>query len=68
MTIDLRRHHAERLRAKRRAYLSMPKTSTARTIGMLLHTSTLCSCWMCGNPRKHFGKATIQERRMETSA
>jgi len=23
----------------------------------------VCSCWMCGNPRKWFGDLTIQERR-----
>ncbi len=22
-----------------------------------------CSCYMCGNPRKHFGELTVQERR-----
>jgi hypothetical protein len=22
-----------------------------------------CSCWACGNPRRWFGKLTIQERR-----
>lgn len=24
-------------------------------------TGQPCSCWMCGNPRKHFSKLTIQE-------
>jgi hypothetical protein len=24
----------------------------------------LCSCWMCGNPRKHFGRCTKQEEIM----
>lgn len=24
-------------------------------------TRTPCSCWMCGNPRKHFGERTRQE-------
>jgi len=23
----------------------------------------ICSCAMCGNPRKYFGKKTIQERK-----
>jgi hypothetical protein len=22
-----------------------------------------CSCWVCGNPRKHFNELTIQEKR-----
>jgi hypothetical protein len=25
-----------------------------------------CSCWMCGNPRKYSGEATIQERKAST--
>jgi len=24
-----------------------------------------CSCWMCGSPRKHFKKKTIQELKAE---
>lgn len=24
-----------------------------------------CSCWMCGNPRKHFKQKTIQEQALE---
>lgn len=24
---------------------------------------TCCSCWMCGNPRRHLGELTMQERR-----
>ena len=26
-------------------------------------TPTACSCWMCGNPRKHLNEITIQEQR-----
>ena len=28
----------------------------------LLATRKPCSCWMCGNPRRHFGTKTRQER------
>ena len=28
----------------------------------LLQDRQPCSCWMCGNPRRHFGKKTLQER------
>jgi hypothetical protein len=28
-------------------------------------TGTLCSCYMCGNPRKWFGQKTFQEKRYE---
>jgi len=27
------------------------------------NTGTSCSCWSCGNPRKHFGEPTKQEKR-----
>ena len=27
------------------------------------HQRTLCSCWMCGNPRTHHDELTIQEHR-----
>lgn len=26
-------------------------------------TPTTCSCWMCGNPRKHLDDLTLQEQR-----
>lgn len=30
-------------------------------VGKLLSTRVPCSCWMCGNPRKHFSDLTKQE-------
>ena len=27
--------------------------------------NTVCSCWMCGNPRKYFGEVTRQEKMAE---
>jgi hypothetical protein len=32
--------------------------------GHLAKNNTVCSCWMCGNPRKFFGKVTRQEEQM----
>ena len=32
-----------------------------RVAQRLLYTRTLCSCSMCGNPRRHFGEKTRQE-------
>ena len=26
-------------------------------------TPAACSCWMCGNPRKHLNEITLQEQR-----
>lgn len=28
----------------------------------------MCSCWMCGNPRKHFKTATLQETKANAAA
>jgi len=38
-------------------------TLTPRTVGLVATTPQPCSCPMCGNPRRHFGKPTMQERR-----
>jgi hypothetical protein len=27
-----------------------------------------CSCWMCGNQRRHFGQLPIQEKRIHMAA
>ena len=60
-TTSYRRHHRERIKHKRKEYLT------------LIHSKgyehpTRCSCWMCGNPRKHGEslkeKLTIQEKKM----
>lgn len=49
------RFHSERIAAKRKNY---------RGRGHVVRdTPAVCSCWMCGNPRRHFGEQTIQERR-----
>ena len=38
---------------------------TPRTVGKKAHSPKMCSCWMCGNPRKYFNEMTIQEKRNE---
>lgn len=57
-----RRHQDQRLKDRRLRYWSVGN-KTERTLGMLLHSPALCSCWMCGNPRKFFGQRTIKEER-----
>lgn len=53
------RFHSERIAAKRKKY---------RGHGHVVRdTPAACSCWMCGNPRRHFGERTIQERRAMSS-
>lgn len=37
------------------------KEPTERQVGRLAHSPELCSCYMCGNPRKHFKQKTLQE-------
>lgn len=60
-----RRHHYERMkrRASRvfAAWIGHHDTPDAR--GRFARTRKPCSCYMCGNPRKHFDEPTVQERR-----
>jgi hypothetical protein len=57
-------------RAKRRAYR---KARAIFSLGPLAHEYAIhnyrdrcpCSCSACGNPRRHFGERTMQERRAE---
>jgi len=34
-------------------------------IGIKAHTPAICSCHMCGNPRKYWKQSTLQERKLE---
>ena len=38
-----------------------------RMVGKKAHTPAMCSCHMCGNPRKYWKEKTIQERRNESN-
>ena len=69
----IRRHHRQRLLNKwiRRIYIEIKQTKIGRETESieqraryLVQTPCPCSCAMCGNPRKHFGERTIQERRL----
>ena len=58
----LRRHHYGRLkhlRKKRWGYWAwhMPE----KLAGLYANTACVCSCWMCGNPRRKFKAITRQE-------
>lgn len=55
-----RRAQIARLKAKRRGYHGGARD--ARELGRWVGAAAVCSCWMCGNPRRHFGERTIQER------
>lgn len=37
------------------------ESADARRIGIIANSRANCSCWMCGNDRKHFNRKTIKE-------
>lgn len=57
----VRRHHFYRIKNKRKHYWGAYRCLTAKELGMLVHTSAICSCTMCGNPRKYFKLRTMAE-------
>lgn len=58
-----RRAQIARLKAKRRRYYNGARDE--RELGRWVWTATVCSCWMCGNPRRFSGEQSMQERRFE---
>lgn len=56
-----RRHQRERLKAKRKHYYCECFKNDPKHLGIIIDTPSVCSCSMCGNPRKYFKKVTIQE-------
>ena len=59
-----RRHHRERLIAKRRHYVVAFEDPTPTRLGKLARTACLCSCEMCRNPRRTvYAERTLAERR-----
>lgn len=56
-----RRHHVDRLRDKRRGYW-YKGDKTPKHLSQLAITPKPCSCYMCGNPRKHWNQDTIKEK------
>ena len=59
----LRRHHENRMKRRVEKHYSEHAPRSARATGKRAQTRQPCSCWMCGNPRRHFGERTLQERR-----
>lgn len=61
----VRRHHRDRLKAKRKSYWGgiLSDEAEARLLGFVARTPAVCSCWMCGHERRIYGR-TIQERRL----
>jgi hypothetical protein len=57
----LRRHHRARLLVRHRHHFG--RLLTPEEAAQAVTTSTPCSCWMCGNPRRYLGQLTLQEIR-----
>lgn len=61
-----RRHDTRRIKA--RFYLKQRAqecwATDARNAGLFANHGKVCSCWMCGNPRR-LGCLTMQERRAD---
>lgn len=52
MSRAIRRHHINRLKAKRKLYWHYNK-KTDKELGILSQTPKNCDCWMCKKPKKH---------------
>jgi hypothetical protein len=57
----IRRHHYQRLKRKRKNYWY--RNLSDRHLGIVVNTPRVCSCPLCGNPRRHWNEMTVQERR-----
>jgi hypothetical protein len=69
-----RRHHVERLKETRKTYWGFgrsraeygPTVMNERQLGAVVQHPQTCSCFGCGNARRHFGNGkeakTMQER------
>ena len=58
----VRRHQLRLAKARvRRRLPLLDLPPTPEWVGRYCHNRTLCSCWMCGNPRKYLGERTRQE-------
>lgn len=64
----IRRHHQARLKKARAQHARMEHIGNeyvSRALGKYVATPARCSCWMCGNPRKHFHERTVAEKRFD---
>jgi hypothetical protein len=58
----VRRHHEERIKHRVQKYYAGVHRGDPRRIGLIAHSRQLCSCFMCGNPRKWLDEPTRQEQ------
>lgn len=61
--LALKRHHKKRIKNKRKR----DNCAKGQPLNKHVITPTICSCWMCGSPRKFSGNSkqgkTVQELR-----
>lgn len=62
---SIRRHHEIRIKRRVARYHGGFAAENPRHIGRIAHARQLCSCFMCGNPRRYIHERTVQERRAE---
>lgn len=60
-----RRHHSKRMKAKARRFARRDNFRDPENMARIHNHLALCSCHLCGNPRKHWNELTIQEKRQE---
>lgn len=59
----MRRHHEERIKQRVLKYYGGVFSTDARRTGIIARSRKLCSCFMCGNPRRWEKHPTIREQR-----
>lgn len=67
-----RRHHYERRkravsRMFRHVWSDSKDMDRPEVLGRWADTRKPCSCYACGNPRRHFNEPTVQELRAPTA-
>lgn len=71
MSLDRRMADESRLKARelqKAKVMGDDLSGNPRALGRQYSThGTQCSCWMCGNPRKHFKSRSLDELRQEQS-
>lgn len=58
-----RRHHLERMKKRVANYYGGYGKNDPRIIGKHARTRQVCSCYMCGNPRRKWKAITLAEKR-----
>lgn len=60
-----RRHHERRIKARfyRKQSFHRAWATNERNAGLFANHGKVCSCYMCGNPRRYWGELTMQEKR-----